>query len=759
MSEDKVRNFPGRGRLDEAAFQQALRGWRAIAHRRGMVVASPIRLVGGERTFYGDSDDVTFGPKSFRLTNVGGLGWAVDGLSLSKAEKAFVEEVGDVLMDRAEYDIKDQRAPSAEKVEDHQDERGRWEIWAAKNQRIGTVVRVGEGSQKHYLLYLWFGSWVRVTGQPPFDIPMFGASDLPDRGPIMIHEGPKAREGAVRAATSRFSRAGRLGNWMGLYHHVGWHGSDIGMEWTDWSPLRGRRVLIWPDMDEPGLIYARDLADRIARMGNVVEYVNWGKNDIQDHESWDWGDHAESKLDHLTRAEIRKRIQQIESPVDPRGYILPEWAQRTFYDRARKELYQISTGYQPEPVESVAAFYGIKGFQEKIAKARLNPFVGVDFLPGRPFGRLDDGKINVCKDNIREPMTATPLPLSIYRRIRKGWLKPMIPDWRQRNHLLRRAAWALCRPHLVSRHMTILQGESSIGKSVFLDALVRVAGGDRAASVLPETIFSKFNGDLAMKSLVAVHEIHSNDLNRKQNASRLKDLIANDVIEFEQKNRPRIRMKNVIHWFAATNEEVPFALEHGNDRFYFVKCEAPKGPKGRLARRRFFDEWVPKFEDTFFCDRLYAAAKWVCLGIEKADREAEMTGRAPRQERAWGEIAEKNLMPWEQVLRDMLATMVQDHEEDSTVSTDNRPAPAFYGDLVVTAVRSQFKHVGPTQIRDRMNRWGYEALKETGGERVRRMEARRRQGIWCRRKDAAALLDWKEREGGWVGLAVWKPEG
>ena len=43
---------------------------------------------------------------------------------------------------------------------------------------------------------------------------------------------------------------------------------------ADWTPLAGRRVLIWPDADESGMKYARDVAETLAALGCEVLMID-----------------------------------------------------------------------------------------------------------------------------------------------------------------------------------------------------------------------------------------------------------------------------------------------------------------------------------------------------------------------------------------------------------------------------------------------------------------------------------------------------
>lgn len=745
MSENVV-NMPGRGNIDDPGFQSALRVWRRIAHRRGLVVGSPVRLIGAERTFFGDSDDAQFGPKDYKLQKPGGLNVVLEGIGLSKNEKEALELIYDELDERSAFDIKDIRAPlvSGDSVPELEDERGRWDIWLTDKQKIGVVVRVGEGARKHYLLYIWYAGWHLVRGAPCFDLPVFGLPELRARpdAPVMIHEGPKAMMGAIEK--TEMGATGSLQNWMSLYVHIAWHGSDLGMEWTDWSVLRGRRILIWSDMDEAGVANGQRLAKKLSKMGMVVDYISWSVGDMERSPTWDWADDFNAHIRSLTRAELRARMRRVESPTGPDGRVLKDWATRTFLDMERMEVYQESTGFRPVPISSLAIGEA-KDFKAQVVDSPIHPFRGLEFRPGLPFGRLHDGKINICPPSVREPCEPGQLERGVYRDLRV-WLKTMVPDLHQRKHLLKRAAWSLAMPQELSRHMIVLQGASGIGKSVFLDTLVAVAGLDRAASLFPNAIMSRFNAQIAGKSIVCIHEIHSDDLTRRQNAARLKELIANETIDIEEKNRPKYSVKNVIHWFAATNEEAPFAMNHGNDRFYFVKCATPQGKMvGKM--RRFFNYWVPNyFEDPLFQDILYAAAKSLVRSMSQETKD-RMTGRARRQAE-WAELEIASMRPWEQALFERLQDITEVAQED-------RHPPVFVLQDIIRVINRDYRHAGVFDIQTRTKHLGYCALSRPDGTRAqRRFGKEGRMVLWCRKADLADLKRLHAAAGGYEGLSV-----
>lgn len=77
--------------------------------------------------------------------------------------------------------------------------------------------------------------------------PLYGLDRLRDTGAILIVEGEKAADAAHA----------RIGEHVSV---ISWPGGAGGIRKAKWNPLRGRRVVVWPDNDEPGLKAAAEIA-------------------------------------------------------------------------------------------------------------------------------------------------------------------------------------------------------------------------------------------------------------------------------------------------------------------------------------------------------------------------------------------------------------------------------------------------------------------------------------------------------------------
>lgn len=87
--------------------------------------------------------------------------------------------------------------------------------------------------------------------------PLYRRERLRD-GQVVIVEGEKCAD-KVAGATGRQT--------------ISWPGGTFGINHTDWSPLAGRSVVIWPDADKPGLATADKVAAMLTDMGCTVRIL------------------------------------------------------------------------------------------------------------------------------------------------------------------------------------------------------------------------------------------------------------------------------------------------------------------------------------------------------------------------------------------------------------------------------------------------------------------------------------------------------
>lgn len=85
-------------------------------------------------------------------------------------------------------------------------------------------------------------TWCRFPFPKPR--PLYGLEAM-GSGQVIVVEGEKCRDALVR-------QTGRA--------VVSWSGGTEGVKHTDWSPLKGRGVILWPDLDGPGVSTIENIA-------------------------------------------------------------------------------------------------------------------------------------------------------------------------------------------------------------------------------------------------------------------------------------------------------------------------------------------------------------------------------------------------------------------------------------------------------------------------------------------------------------------
>lgn len=121
---------------------------------------------------------------------------------------------------------------------------------------LGYVCRYDSDEGKEIRCWTW-GSvgdepprW--AVGQWNRPRPLYGLDRLAARptAPVLVTEGEKAADAAARLLTGMVA--------------VTWPGGAHGVHHAEWEPLRGRKVLLWPDNDDPGRKAMQQLAGVLA---------------------------------------------------------------------------------------------------------------------------------------------------------------------------------------------------------------------------------------------------------------------------------------------------------------------------------------------------------------------------------------------------------------------------------------------------------------------------------------------------------------
>lgn len=125
---------------------------------------------------------------------------------------------------------------------------GKWDYLDAAGNLIARVYRYDPPSGKQ------FRPWdVKAKRQrAPEPRPLYNQPGIVAAGAVVLVEGEKAAQALID---------------KGICATTAMNGANAPVDKTDWSPLAGKQVLIWPDNDEPGYHYAESVAARLKTQG------------------------------------------------------------------------------------------------------------------------------------------------------------------------------------------------------------------------------------------------------------------------------------------------------------------------------------------------------------------------------------------------------------------------------------------------------------------------------------------------------------
>ena len=176
----------------------------------------------------------------------------------------------------------------------------KWDYLDASGHLIAVVYRYDPPGQKKQ-----FRPWdaKRRKMAPPDPRPLYNQPGMKDAAQVVLVEGEKCAQALIDA---------------GIVATTAMHGANAPVEKTDWSPLSGKAVLIWPDRDKPGWEYAAQAAQAALAAGAKSCHILYPPEDTP--ESWDAADaiaegfDVSSFLAHGPRLQMHD-VADAEEPV------------------------------------------------------------------------------------------------------------------------------------------------------------------------------------------------------------------------------------------------------------------------------------------------------------------------------------------------------------------------------------------------------------------------------------------------------------
>jgi putative DNA primase/helicase len=196
------------------------------------------------------------------------------------------------------------RAPAVQprkgKKDAHIDDLGpataKWDYLDASGKLIAVVYRYDPPGRKKE-----FRPWDarRRKMAPPDPRPLYNQPGMASAAQVVLVEGEKCAQALIEA---------------GIVATTAMHGANAPVEKTDWSPLAGKSVLVWPDRDKPGWEYATQAAQAILSAGAKSCHVLYPPEEAP--EGWDAADAVTEAFDFAAFLTHAPRVQIYDVDVE-----------------------------------------------------------------------------------------------------------------------------------------------------------------------------------------------------------------------------------------------------------------------------------------------------------------------------------------------------------------------------------------------------------------------------------------------------------
>ena len=185
----------------------------------------------------------------------------------------------------------------------------------------------------------------------PWDV-LARKARAPDPRPLYNRPGIKAADQVILVEGEKAADA-LIG--QGICATTAMNGASAPVEKTDWSPLKAKRVLIWPDLDEPGWRYALTAAQAVLEAGAASAAVL--RPPAQKPEKWDAADAVAEGMD--VAAFIASAGREAVRPAK-RSLDLADWYATRYAGRAPEQRFLVENSV-PLGVVSLLAAMGDTG--------------------------------------------------------------------------------------------------------------------------------------------------------------------------------------------------------------------------------------------------------------------------------------------------------------------------------------------------------------------------------------------------------------
>ena len=513
-----------------------------------------------------------------------------------------------------------------------------WVYRNAEGRVLGYMSRHDPaGMRKQFIPWFWSSETNRWVNQmPEANRTLYGLEHVaanPGK-PVMVVEGEKSAD-AARLLAGQY------------YTVVSPAGGAQATDKADWSPLAGRKVLLWPDADEPGVRAMQAIAELLADRAAEIKVLDVsGQPD-----KWDAADAAASGWDWAAlKAWAKERVRLWEPASTEAKEVAKAVAKATTRDtsiKSQQDLWEhlgleIGGSMRPhsnldnickvlEGFDHVSQVLWFDEFHEKIMcnwGEDVREWTDADDLK---LTRIIQSQVGIPKVSTQTVHDA--VMLVAHGRVRnevKEWLLKLKWDKTPRlalllpdgfgttpteYHQMVGRCWLISmvarilRPGCKVDTMPIFEGAQGAGKS----SALRVLGGEWFTECHESVTSKDFYGVLKGAWLVEISEMHSFS---RTEVERIKGVISCQIDRYRSpygRNAEDHPRRSVFA--GTTNRDDWNSDETGARRFWAVACGAVDLEWLRTHREQLFAEALHLFVN---------GAQWWDVPADEAARQAEL---------------------------------------------------------------------------------------------------------------------------------------
>lgn len=217
---------------------------------------------------------------------------------------------------------------------------GKWNYWSAEGQLLACIYRYDTANGKEYRPWdVQAGKHKMPSPRPLYNLPEIASNDA-----IVLVEGEKCADALMSQGIPATTAMG---------------GALTTIEKTDWSPLAGKIVAVWPDNDDAGSKYAQAVIAKLQSMDAEVRLVSIPGDKPK---KWDAADAVDEAFDLIDLLKRSVPIRSESAMVEPRKiqFDIQHWhASERFIGEPKPRLWLVEGIFPMAQAALVAAGGGV----------------------------------------------------------------------------------------------------------------------------------------------------------------------------------------------------------------------------------------------------------------------------------------------------------------------------------------------------------------------------------------------------------------